>query len=315
MLGALYFYGIQPGPRMVQENLDLIFTIIWSFAIANTIGAALCFGLSPALARLTWIPFAQLAPAIVVTIFFGAFQSSENFGDIYAMLGLGLLGWIMKQLGWPRAPFLVGFVLTKPTEQYLWLSISRYGLEWLLRPGVIFLGLLLLASIVWIALGKRSGKTSRARTRPRERFFWEKSRRPCSLFPFCLSQWRRCTRLAPFLTWPLSFPWRLRFLPFSWPSRNSFSSLRATREAPGLETRRKTKLAMGYFFSLLMYLLLILLFGFGIATAFFIFVFLYGWVKMRWLHALIYTGSVVGAAQLMSWLLGLYWPQGVLLGL
>ena len=72
---------------------------------------------------------ARLVPAVVVTIFFGAFQSSENFGDIYAMLGLGLLGWLMKQLAWPRAPFLVGFVLTKPTEQYLWLSISRYGLE------------------------------------------------------------------------------------------------------------------------------------------------------------------------------------------
>ena len=63
LLGALFFYGIQPGPRMVQENLDLIFTIIWSFAIANTIGAGLCFCLSPALARLTWIPFARLAPA------------------------------------------------------------------------------------------------------------------------------------------------------------------------------------------------------------------------------------------------------------
>src|SRR5918996_1533908 len=64
----------------------------------------------------------------------------------------------MKQLGWPRAPFLVGFVLTKPTEQYLWLSISRYDFEWLLRPGVIVLGLLLLASIFWIFLGKGKGK-------------------------------------------------------------------------------------------------------------------------------------------------------------
>ncbi|MBI2229265.1 MAG: tripartite tricarboxylate transporter permease [Deltaproteobacteria bacterium] len=158
MLGALFFYGIQPGPRMVQENLDLIFTIIWSFAIANTIGAALCLFLSPALARLTWVPFVQLAPAIVVTIFFGAFQSSEQFGDIYAMLGLGLMGWLMKQLGWPRAPFLVGFVLTKPTEQYLWLSISRYDFEWLLRPGVIVLGLLLLASIIWSVWEKRGQK-------------------------------------------------------------------------------------------------------------------------------------------------------------
>src|SRR5688572_124694 len=157
LLGALFFYGIQPGPRMVQENLDLIFTIIWSFAIANTIGAGLCFLLSPALARLTWIPFARLAPAVVITIFFGAFQSTQHFGDIYAMLGLGLLGWLMKQLGWPRAPFLVGFVLTKPTEQYLWLSISRYDFAWLWRPGVLAMGVLLLASIVWIIRQRRSG--------------------------------------------------------------------------------------------------------------------------------------------------------------
>ena len=74
------------------------------------------------------------------------------------MLGLGLLGWLMKQLGWPRAPFLVGFVLTKPTKQYLWLSISRYDFEWLLRPGVILMGLLLLGSIVWIVLGRSSSK-------------------------------------------------------------------------------------------------------------------------------------------------------------
>lgn len=74
LLGALFFYGIQPGPRMVQENLDLIFTIIWSFAIANTMGATLCLFLSPVLARLTWISFSKLAPAIVVTIFFAPFR-------------------------------------------------------------------------------------------------------------------------------------------------------------------------------------------------------------------------------------------------
>jgi len=57
-----------------------------------------------------------------------------------------------------------------------------------------------------------------------------------------------------------------------------------------------------------------LLLGFGIATALFTFVFLYAWVRTGWLYALIYTGSVVGAALLMSQLLALYWPQGILLG-
>jgi hypothetical protein len=91
--------------------------------------------------------------------------------------------------------------------------------------------------------------------------------------------------------------------------------LRAKRVSPGVETRTKIRIALGYFFSLVFYLLLILVFGFGIATALFVFAFLYGWIRMRWLHALAYTGCVVGVAQTMSWLLGLYWPEGLLLGL
>jgi hypothetical protein len=90
--------------------------------------------------------------------------------------------------------------------------------------------------------------------------------------------------------------------------------LRATRETPGLETRRKIRLALGYFFSLLFYFVLISLFGFGIATALFTFGFLYGWIRMRFFHALIYTGSLVSVMIVMSWLLGLYWPEGILLG-
>ena len=314
LLGALFFYGIQPGPRMVQENLDLIFTIIWSFAIANTIGAALCFCLSPALARLTWIPFARLAPAIVVTIFFGAFQSSQNFGDIYAMLGLGLLGWLMKQLGWPRAPFLVGFVLTKPTEQYLWLSISRYGLEWLWRPGVIVLGLLLLASIYWCIRGKSGGKEIPAEESGEGTAVLGKV--PSVLFTLFV-----LLVVAAALYEARSFPYLGAIFPMAATIPAVFMAvaqlvleLRATRTAPGTETRPKTKLTLGYFLSLVLFLLLILILGFGIATALFTFVFLYGWVRTGWLYALIYTASVVGVALLMNQLLALYWPQGILLG-
>jgi putative tricarboxylic transport membrane protein len=313
LLGALFFYGIQPGPRMVQENLDLIFTIIWSFAFANAIGAALCFFLSPALARFTWVPFAQLAPPVVVTIFFGAFQSSQHFGDIYAMLGLGLLGWLMKRLGWPRAPFLVGFVLTKPTEQYLWLSISRYGFEWLLRPGVIVLGLLLIVSIVWFVLGRRGGEKIPAEESAEGAVALGKV--PSVVFTLLV-----LVVAAAALYEARSFPYLGAIFPIAATVPAIFMAaaqlvvdLRADRTTPEIRTRKKIRLALGYFFALLLYLLLILLVGFGIATILFTFGFLYGWAKMRWSHALIYTGCVVGVAQFMGWALGLYWPHGVLL--
>jgi TctA family transporter len=314
LLGALFFYGIQPGPRMVQENLDLIFTIIWSFAFANAIGAAVCLFLSPALARLSWVPFARMAPAIVVTIFLGAFQSSQHFGDLFALLGLGLLGWLMKQLGWPRAPFLVGFVLTKPTEQYLWISISRYGLEWLLRPGVVLLGLLLLASIVWIVVGKRGRKETRA-AEPTEAAVLGKT--PSILFTVFV-----LVILVGALYEARSFPYLGAIFPMAATVPAIFMAaaqivldLRAPRVTPGPETRKRTRMALGYFLSFLLYFLLIWLFGFGIATALFTFFFLYGWVRMRLSGALIYTASLFAVAAVMGWLLGMYWPPGVLVGL
>jgi len=312
LLGALFFYGIQPGPRMVEENLDLIFTIIWSFAIANTMGAGLCFFLSPALARLTWVPFSRLAPAVLVTIFFGAFQSTQHVGDIYAMLALGLLGWLMKQLGWPRAPFLVGFVLTKPTEQYLWLSISRYDFEWLLRPGVIALGLLLLASIVWIFRARRGNKDIPVEESTEGAVLLGKT--PSVLFTFAVFV-LSAAALYEAQNFPhlgAIFPMAATIPAILMAATQLVFELRADIPAPASETRKKTKLALGYLFSLVLYLFLILLFGFGVATAVFTFVFLYLWVRLRWTHALIYTVAVVGVAQLMSWLLNLYWPEGML---
>ena len=35
--------GIQPGPSMVTTNLDVTYTIIWSLALANILGAGLLY--------------------------------------------------------------------------------------------------------------------------------------------------------------------------------------------------------------------------------------------------------------------------------
>jgi hypothetical protein len=231
------------------------------------------------------------------------------------MLALGLLGWLMKQLGWPRAPFLVGFVLTKPTEQYLWLSISRYDWEWLLRPGVIVLGLLLLASIAWVVWGKVKGKEIAAEESGEGAVLLGKL--PSILFTVLV-----LLVLIAALYEARSFPYLGAIFPMAATIPAIFMAaaqivleLRAAREPPGLEVRRRTMLAVGFFLSVVLFFLLIWLFGFGIASTLFTFGFLYGWVRMHWLHAAIYTASLVAVAEIMGWLLEMYWPQGILLGL
>ena len=146
-LGALFSFGYYPGPRMVQENPDLMYLIVWSVALASVAGAVICFFITPYVAKLTRIRFAIIAAPLLLIMVLGAQKSTGTMGDLYLLFGLGLLGWMMKHADWPRAPALVGFVLAKPMEQYFWLSNQLHGWSWLTRPGV-----LIIASIIVIPL-------------------------------------------------------------------------------------------------------------------------------------------------------------------
>jgi putative tricarboxylic transport membrane protein len=155
LLGMLLTYGIQPGPAIVTDHLDLLYLIIWSFAIASVLGALLCFLGTRWLARITKVPFAVLGPGLVVVMLLGAYQESGQIGDLWVMIGLGALGWLLKATGFPRAPFLIGFVLAVPLERYYFLTDSVYeGSDWLTRPWVLVFLAVLVAPLV-LAVVKR----------------------------------------------------------------------------------------------------------------------------------------------------------------
>ena len=148
-LGALFSFGYYPGPRMINQNPDLMFLIVWSVALTSVVGAIACFLATPWLARLTRIPFAIIAAPLVLVMVIGAYQSTSTLGDIFLLFALGALGWLMKHGGWPRAPALVGFVLSGPMEQYFWLSNQIHGWSWLTRPGVLIIASIIVIPLVW----------------------------------------------------------------------------------------------------------------------------------------------------------------------
>ena len=147
-LGALFSFGYYPGPRMIQQNPDIMFLIVWSVALTSIIGALLCFAVTPLLARLTRIPFALIAAPLILIMVIGAYQATSTMGDIFLLFLLGAIGWMMKHAGWPRAPALVGFVLASPMEQYFWLTNQLHGWSWLLRPGVLIIASFILIPMV-----------------------------------------------------------------------------------------------------------------------------------------------------------------------
>ena len=146
-LGGLILIGIEPGIGMMERHLDLTFMIVWSLAIANIIGAGTCLMLARPIAKLTLIPFAMLAPFMIVIIYFAAFQATRAWEDLITLFALGVLGMYMKRFGWSRPAFLIGFVLSMRLDAAVYQSIQVYGASFLERGGVQIMLVLIAVSI------------------------------------------------------------------------------------------------------------------------------------------------------------------------
>ncbi|GAA1679240.1 membrane protein [Mycolicibacterium murale] len=162
LLGALLVFGIEPGPSMIESNLDIVYTIVWSLALGSVLGALLCFVLSPQLSRLAFVPLPVVAAGLAVILFASAYQGSRQMPFMVLMLILGAAGWIFKACDIPRAPFLIGFVLSLPLERYFYLTDSLYTFpEWSTRPAVLVMAAVLVCPVIWKLL-----KRTRTRIRP-----------------------------------------------------------------------------------------------------------------------------------------------------
>ena len=137
LLGAFMIHGLVPGPDMLGKNLHITYSMVWSVALANIVGAGMCYLFSEQFARLATLRYTLIMPSVLGVIYIGAFQGSRNWGDLWTLLIFGLLGWVMKQAKWPRPPLVLGLVLGDIIERYLFISIQRYGVDWFARPIVI----------------------------------------------------------------------------------------------------------------------------------------------------------------------------------
>jgi TctA family transporter len=148
LLGALMVHGFIPGPDMLTKHLDMTFTLVWSIALANILGAGLCFAFSGQFAKIATLRYSLILPVILPIVVVGAFEGSHSWGDLVVLVVSGLLGWAMKALKWARPPVVLGLVLGALIERYMSISFMRYSAEWMLRPGVMVL--LALSALVFL---------------------------------------------------------------------------------------------------------------------------------------------------------------------
>jgi putative tricarboxylic transport membrane protein len=151
LLGGFTLMGLQAGPSMMTTHLPVSVSIVWMLAIANVLACGISLILVKQIAKITKVPASLFAPFMFVMLFVSAYQASRQWGDIITLVVLGGVGWIMKQIGVPRPPLLIGFVLSEPAERYLWTSMGTYGYQWLLHPLVIIIALCI-GLLLWFGL-------------------------------------------------------------------------------------------------------------------------------------------------------------------
>lgn len=155
LLSAFLIMGLTPGPDMLTKHLAITFSMVWTLAIANVISVLLCLTVLDQIAKVTHVRGGLIIPFILLLVFVGSYTANGQIADLIVTLIFGLISYFMVLFGWPRPPFVLGFVLGKVIETYLFISMSRYGFNWLRQPMVIVLMVLMAIVIAYPYLQQR----------------------------------------------------------------------------------------------------------------------------------------------------------------
>ena len=119
LLGALTIHGLQPGPMLFRDHLDIIYPIFAGMIMAQFI--LLIVGLSGArvFARLINIDRRILTPVIFFLCVVGSYAMRFSFFDVGLSLVIGVIAYFMEYYGYTVSPILLALILGPMAEQNL----------------------------------------------------------------------------------------------------------------------------------------------------------------------------------------------------
>jgi putative tricarboxylic transport membrane protein len=119
MLAAFVQYGIQPGPLLFEREGDLVWALIASLFIGNTLLLILNLPMAPLWARLLRTPRPYLYAGILFFASVGAYAVNASTIDLVILLVIGLLGFAMRRYGLPVVPAIIAVILGPRAEQQM----------------------------------------------------------------------------------------------------------------------------------------------------------------------------------------------------
>jgi len=171
--GALLLQGLSPGPQLFVRNASLVYAFMLSFFVANILMTVIGFfagkGMYKAVIK---IPVRVLIPSILFLTILGSYSIRNNSMDVIIMFLSGIVGYILKDLGFNTGAFVLGLILGPIAERGFVQGFLMGNMVSIKTPWIIFftrpISLVLIAlsvfssawPIVRNALKKRKDKSA-----------------------------------------------------------------------------------------------------------------------------------------------------------
>jgi TctA family transporter len=127
LIGVLLMKGITPGPMVFIMNQGLVDALFLIFVLANLLMVPLGVLAVLAARRVMTVPQPVLFPVILLFCVVGSFASNNTLFDVWLMLGLGLIAFVLEENDFPLAPMILGLILGPLVEENLMQSLIKSG--------------------------------------------------------------------------------------------------------------------------------------------------------------------------------------------
>ncbi|SEH64154.1 putative tricarboxylic transport membrane protein [Halopenitus malekzadehii] len=161
LLGAFVIHGITPGPLLFQENLQIVFIVVFALLISNVVTSFVGILTANQFVKVTRIPITTVAPVMLAIALIGAFAVRSSLMDLGVAVGFGIFGYLMIKYGMSRVAIVIALVLGPIAEAnfHRALQISRgdYAAFYNepLSLGLIVVGIVILSYPIYTAVSNQ----------------------------------------------------------------------------------------------------------------------------------------------------------------
>jgi putative tricarboxylic transport membrane protein len=130
LMAALLIHGVPPGPTLVTDHPDVFWGFVASMYVGNLMLLALNLPLVGLFVTVLRIPYAYLYPLIIMFCIIGVYEVSHSVVDVWIMLIMGVVGYVLRKFDFDPAPLVLGLVIAPIFEMSLRQSLIMSNGNW-----------------------------------------------------------------------------------------------------------------------------------------------------------------------------------------